>query len=98
MVRLDSPINDSKTHSRTILFDLAVNRTVVYALRLGTLKNSADRDLLAGTLELWFLRTRFASKIHFNQVIEVLLTWTSEAHYWAGGYYGSWLPKLGKST
>lgn len=98
MVRLDSPINDSKTHSRTILFDLAVNRTVVYALRLGTLKNSADRDLLAGTLELWFLRTRFASKINFNQVIEVLLTWTSEDHYWSGGYYGSWLPKLGKST
>ncbi len=73
---------------RDALFDLAINRSLVYAERLGVLNQSRER--LKGALELWYLKTRFAYRIPLETVVEVLQTRPGGVHYWAGGADGGW--------
>ena len=75
------------------LFDLAVNRAVGYACRLGALQRDPEPDRLRSTLELWFLRTRFASRVPFEAVVAALLQWPGDDHRWAGGPDGGWRPE-----
>ena len=73
---------------RDALFDLAVNRSLVYAERLGVLRQDGER--LKGGLELWYLKTRFAYRIPLQTVIEILQTYPGGEHYWTGGQEGAW--------
>ncbi len=72
--------------ARDALFDLAVNRSLVYAERLG-LHQSEE---LTGGLELWYLKTRFAYRVPLQTVVEVLQTYPGGEHYWVGGADGGW--------
>lgn len=73
---------------RDALFNLAVNRSLVYAKRLGVL-NQDEVKMWQG-LELWYLKTRFAYRIPLTTVIEVLQTHPGGEYYWAGGQEGEW--------
>ena len=73
---------------RDALFDLAINRSLVYAARLGVL-NQGEKRLKEG-LELWYLKTRFAYRIPLGRVVHVLETYPGDEHYWAGGAEGGW--------
>lgn len=75
---------------RDALFDLAVNRAAEYALRLGVLGEGARTETLATSLELWFLRTRFASRVPFDPIAEALQAWVGRDHRWSGGPGGAW--------
>lgn len=74
--------------ARDALFDLAVNRSLVYAGRLGVLGQGEEK--LEGGLELWYLKTRFAYRIPLETVVEVLQTYPGGEYYWTGGADGSW--------
>jgi hypothetical protein len=76
--------------ARTKLFDLAVNRAISYAERLGALEGQRDRQILHSVLELWYLKTRFAYRIPLDDVIEVLMSYPGPGHYWTGGPGGDW--------
>lgn len=73
---------------RDALFDLAVNRSLVYAKRLGVLDQ--DEMKMQRGLELWYLKTRFAYRISLATVTQVLQTYPGGKHYWAGGERGAW--------
>lgn len=78
--------------ARDKLFDLAVNRARTYALRLNALQRAGSARELAGALELWYLRTRFAYRVPLEEISGIV--WTSppgEVH-WSGGREGAWLP------
>ena len=72
---------------RDALFDLAVNRALSYALRLGLPLD--DDKALYGGLELWYLKTRFAYRIPLEDVITTLQSYPGEGR-WAGGKEGGW--------
>ncbi len=74
--------------ARDALFDLAVNRSLVYAKRSGILNQRTER--LRGGLELWYLKTRFAYRIPLAAVISVLQTYPGGEQYWIGGQEGIW--------
>ena len=74
--------------ARDALFDLAINRSLVYAERFGVL--GQDRERLRGGLELWYLKTRFAYRIPLETVVEVLQTHPGGEYYWTGGQAGTW--------
>ena len=74
--------------ARDALFDLAINRSLVYAQRLGVLDQGEER--LRGSLELWYLKTRFAYRIPLETVVEVLQTHPGGEYYWGGGQEGTW--------
>ncbi len=78
---------------RTELFDAAVNRALVYALRLGLplSDREKDREKLRGGLELWYLKTRFAYRIPLETVVATLQDHPGGDHYWRGGKTGSWV-------
>ncbi len=73
---------------RDALFDAAVNRALVYAVRLGV-PLDARGDLRKG-LELWYLKTRFAYRIPLDEVIAVLCTSPNSSWRWQGGREGRW--------
>lgn len=70
--------------SRHALFDLAVNRAAEVAARLG---GAPRRDL-----EVWYLKTRFASRVPFEAVLEAVRRRPSPDTHWAGGPQGGWQP------
>ncbi|ADI15869.1 hypothetical protein [Truepera radiovictrix] len=74
---------------RDALFDAAVNRAHTYAARLGLL--GAPERLRAG-LELWYLKTRFAYRVPFDDVLDALARHpAAEGRYaWVGGRAGGW--------
>ena len=74
--------------ARDALFDLAVNRSLEYAARLGFL--AEGEAALRGGLELWYLKTRFAYRIPLEVVVRVLQTYPGGEHYWSGGEAGGW--------
>ncbi len=74
---------------RTELFDAAVNRALVYALRLGL--PLGDREKLRVGLELWYLKTRFAYRIPLETVIATLQSHPGGNCCWRGGGTGSWV-------
>ena len=73
--------------SRDALFDLAINRALSYALRLGL--PLEDSRALYGGLELWYLKTRFAYRIPLDDVVATLQNYPGEG-FWQGGREGSW--------
>ena len=70
--------------SRRALFDLAVNRAAEVAARLG----GASRH----DLEVWYLKTRFASRVPFDAVLEAVRRRPSPDTHWEGGPHGAWHP------
>ena len=72
---------------RDALFDLAVNRALSYALRLGL--PLEDDKALYGGLELWYLKTRFAYRIPLDDVVATLQSYPGKGS-WQGGQEGSW--------
>ena len=78
---------------RDALFDLAINRALTYALRLGVALE--DAEALHTGLELWYLKTRFAYRIPLEEVVGALRTYpdthsSSGEHFWRGGLAGGW--------
>jgi hypothetical protein len=72
---------------RNALFDLAVNRSLSYLQSLGI--DPQHKDEARQRLELWYLKTRFAYRISFDDVVEVLQTYPGTGS-WSGGKNGSW--------
>ena len=70
--------------SRDALFDLAVNRAGEVAARLG---GATRRDL-----EVWYLKTRFASRVPFDAVLEAVRRRPAPDTHWEGGPEGGWRP------
>ncbi len=70
--------------SRDALFDLAVNRAGEVASRLGGVSR---RDL-----EVWYLKTRFASRLPFEAVLDAVERRPTGAAHWEGGPQGGWRP------
>jgi hypothetical protein len=75
---------------RDALFDAAVNRARTYAARLGL--PLGVRERLRSGLELWYLKTRFAYRIPFDDVVDALARYpAAEGRYaWVGGRAGRW--------
>ncbi len=93
------------SQSREKLFDLAVNRALSYARKMGKLvhQNSLQKE----DLETWYLQTRFVYRISLDEVISCLnslpdmpdmpdltdvpdLTNLTRSYYWQGGVEGAW--------
>ena len=68
------------------LFDLAVNRALVYSRRLGL-----EGEGVRVGLEPWYLKTRFAYRIPLDKVVETLQSYPGGEHYWTGGEDGRWV-------
>lgn len=73
---------------RDKLFDLAVNRALSYALRLGVRLDNAEA--VRSGLELWYLKTRFAYRVSLEEVVGALQTYPGGDHFWRGGRLGGW--------
>ena len=73
---------------RDALFDLAINRSLQYAARLGVLSQGEER--LRDGLELWYLKTRFAYRVPLGRVVKILQTYPGGEVYWTGGREGGW--------
>lgn len=73
---------------RDALFDLAVNRALTYARRLGVALD--DAAALQAGLELWYLKTRFAYRIPLEEVVVALQTNPGGSYFWRGGHAGGW--------
>ena len=73
---------------RDALFDLAVNRALTYALRLGLALE--DTAALRSGLELWYLKTRFAYRIPLEDVVAALKSYPGGDCFWRGGRAGGW--------
>ena len=74
------------------LFDLAVNRALLYSRRLGLpLKEAEQGERLRAGLEPWYLKTRFAYRIPLERVLEALQSYPGGEHYWTGGEGGRWV-------
>lgn len=78
---------------RAELHDVAVNKALTYALRLGLPLD--DPDKLKGGLELWYLKTRFAYRVLLGDVVSALLSYPGGNCRWAGGETGSWVADSG---
>jgi len=75
--------------AREELFDAAVNKAADYAVRLGLPIDDAEK-LHAG-LELWYLKTRFAYRAPFEDVLAVLAVRpVGSSSVWSGGPQGRW--------
>lgn len=81
--------------ARDELFDQAVNRAAEYASRLALPFDDVGK-LRAG-LELWYLKTRFAYRAPFEEVLEALarrpdaaVDSAPNALEWRGGPGGAW--------
>lgn len=77
---------------RSELFDLAIERADTYLSRLRpgwelTEPNAAE---LAATIELWYLRTRFAYRVPLEEVVATLLSKPAVDAVWHGGPSGGW--------
>ena len=70
--------------SRQALFDLAVNRAAEVAARLG---GTSRRGL-----EVLYLKTRFASRVPFDAVLDAVRCRPSADAHWEGGLEGRWRP------
>jgi hypothetical protein len=73
---------------RDALFDLAVDRALRYALALGL--PWRDAGALREGLEVWYLKTRFASRIPLEAIVAVLTRYPGPGHGWIGGESGAW--------
>ncbi|MEJ2288673.1 MAG: hypothetical protein P8Y02_08515 [Deinococcales bacterium] len=74
--------------SRDALFDLAVNRAAEAAARLGPTR----QDGLRRELEVWYLKTRFAYRVPFEQVLDAVRRRPDGPVHWEGGPDGAWRP------
>lgn len=79
-----------KDGARDDLFDLAVNRALSYARRTRALERASDTHGLARKLELWKLRTRFASRLDLEAIALRLLDAPDGDVHWHGGPSGGW--------
>ncbi len=76
---------------RDVLFDQAVTRSATYLDRLGPLPAGAGPHDVAGRIEVWYLKTRFAYRVPLEAVIEALLKRPHGANEWRGGREGGWI-------
>lgn len=72
---------------RDALFDLAVNRSLSYANKVGLETN--DKEKLKQGLELWYLKTRFAYRIPLDEIVTILQGYPGKGE-WVGGKGGEW--------
>jgi hypothetical protein len=77
---------------RDALFELAMTRALAYARRTRALERARDARTLARELELWALRTRFASRVDLEAVAARLLDAPDGEAHWRGGPDGGWRP------
>lgn len=74
--------------ARDRLFELAVNRAAQALDRLGP----RDPDARRRALEVWYLKTRFASRVPFASVAAALASRPDGDVHWRGGPDGGWEP------
>lgn len=86
----------ASAESRPGLYDAAVNRALVYALRLGL--PPSDPGKLRVGLELWYLKTRFAYRIPLETVVATLQSHPGGDCHWQGGRTGSWKYETDKNA
>jgi hypothetical protein len=76
---------------RVALFDLAVERAGTY-LERSRVPLGGDRAALRRALEVWYLKTRFASRVDLDEVVEALAQRPDGSGWrWQGGRHGRWL-------
>lgn len=75
--------------ARRALFDLAVNRAAEVAARVAPGGGAAARRT---ALEVWYLRTRFASRVPFEAVLRAVAARPEGEAHWRGGEGGGWHP------
>jgi hypothetical protein len=83
-------------YERADLFDLAVARADAYLRRARRPASAAPADLRRA-LEVWALKTRFASRVDLDEVARVLATRPPDPEdpaaprpCWRGGPSGAW--------
>ncbi len=86
----------ASAEGRPELYDAAVNRALVYALRLGL--PLSDPEKLRVDLELWYLKTRFAYRIPLATVVATLQSHPGGDCHWQGGRTGSWEYETNKNA
>lgn len=79
--------------SRDRLFDLAVERALAYAVRVGALREGCEPGEVVAALEVWYLRTRFAYRVPLVTVAEKLCSRPGPGYRWHGGPNGAWRPE-----
>jgi hypothetical protein len=78
--------------SRDALFDLAVARAETYVTR-ARVADPRDRAALTRALEVWYLKTRFASRVPLVAIVDALAVRPAGAGRrweWRGGADGAW--------
>jgi hypothetical protein len=76
--------------ARASLFDLAVERALSYTKGLNVALQNEEE--LKKSLEVWYLKTRFAYRISLDDVVEVLQRYPGQGS-WSGGEDGTWQDK-----
>ncbi len=74
---------------RSALFDLAIERALSYSKKLGLI--GAKEIKRIDELEIWYLKTRFAYRIPFYDIQNVLKTCPNDQAVWRGGKNGKWV-------
>jgi len=73
---------------RSALFDLAIERALSYAKKLGLIDAKGIKK--PDELEIWYLKTRFAYRIPFNDIKNILASYPNNDAIWRGGKNGKW--------
>lgn len=82
---------DPAAASHDALFDLAVSRADSY-LRRARRPASRDPADLRRALEVWALKTRFASRLALDEIARALASRPASAGVrWSGGRAGGWV-------
>lgn len=81
--------------SREKLFDLAVNRALSFAKKMGKLStiDGNQSQITEDDLTSWHKQTRFAYRIALNEIVKCLngLPSMQDDYYWQGGVSGTWV-------
>jgi hypothetical protein len=88
----DAPDPGAGDAHRAALFDLAVERAATY-LERARVPTGRDPSALARALEVWYLKTRFASRVPLDEIVAVLAARPERgegATRWRGGRSGRW--------
>lgn len=77
---------------RAALFDLAIERALTYLTR-ARIARTPSHEALTHSLEVWYLKTRFAARIPLDDIVAALARrpeGSPREWIWQGGRLGGW--------